>query len=108
MKAFAFQMQFPAAMSPALREDAMLRVFRMVQAGSRTGRVEEGAKSDGLHVTITARVENAVAFWDVVRSQPDFPPARMIVVCEGSLGWDDYLLLHHFDPQQALDQLGNP
>ena|SRR5688572_22121500 len=26
-----------------------------------------------------------------------------IVVCEGSEGWDDYLLLHHFDPKLELD-----
>lgn len=26
-----------------------------------------------------------------------------IVVCEGAQGWDDYLLLHHFDPAEVLD-----
>lgn len=28
-----------------------------------------------------------------------------IVVCEGEDGWDDYLLLHHFDPAENLDRL---
>jgi hypothetical protein len=28
-----------------------------------------------------------------------------IVTCEGSRGWDNYLLLHHFDTQQSLDTL---
>ena len=28
-----------------------------------------------------------------------------IVTCEGSSGWDDYLLLHHFDPSQTVDLL---
>ena len=28
-----------------------------------------------------------------------------IVVCEGDDGWNDYLLLHHFDPDEPLDRL---
>lgn len=28
-----------------------------------------------------------------------------IVTCEGSRGWDNYLLLHHFDTRQVLDKL---
>lgn len=28
-----------------------------------------------------------------------------IVTCQGSRGWDNYLLLHHFDSRQALDRL---
>jgi hypothetical protein len=28
-----------------------------------------------------------------------------IVVCQGDAGWDDYLLLHHFDPDEPLDRL---
>jgi hypothetical protein len=27
-----------------------------------------------------------------------------IVTCQGSRGWDDYRLLHHFDSRQALDR----
>ena len=26
-----------------------------------------------------------------------------IVVCEGMNGWNDYLLLHHFNPEEKLD-----
>lgn len=29
-----------------------------------------------------------------------------IVVCQGDEGWADYLLLHHFDPEEPLDELG--
>jgi hypothetical protein len=29
-----------------------------------------------------------------------------IIVAEGSHGWEDYLLLHHFDSRQPLDRLG--
>lgn len=26
-----------------------------------------------------------------------------IIVCQGKYGWDDYLLLHHFKPNESLD-----
>src|SRR5688572_18089981 len=29
--------------------------------------------------------------------------ASTILACEGSHGWDDYLLLHHFNPSEPLD-----
>lgn len=28
-----------------------------------------------------------------------------IVVCEGESGWDDYLLLHHYDEDEELDSV---
>jgi len=28
-----------------------------------------------------------------------------IVTCQGPQGWDDYLLLHHFDPAVSLDKV---
>lgn len=28
-----------------------------------------------------------------------------IVTCQGRHGWDDYLLLHHFDPDEPCDDL---
>jgi len=34
------------------------------------------------------------------------PIARaLIVICEGEYGWDDYLLLHHFDEYEIPDAL---
>lgn len=28
-----------------------------------------------------------------------------IAICEGGDGWNDYLLLHHFDPSESVDRL---
>ena len=28
-----------------------------------------------------------------------------IITCQGTRGWDNYRLLHHFDPNQPLDKL---
>src|SRR5262245_3440250 len=32
--------------------------------------------------------------------------AACIAVCQGNDGWSDYLLLHHYDPNEPLDRLG--
>ena len=52
------------------------------------------------------------ALWDTLQKQlygdPTFGElvARSsIATCEGAQGWDDYLLLHHFDPKQRRDHL---
>lgn len=30
-----------------------------------------------------------------------------MAMCEGSDGWNDYLLLYHFDPSEKLDEINN-
>jgi len=47
---------------------------------------------------LTAHLFQSAAFACAMR-------ACAIAVCEGSNGWDDYLLLHHFDSDQVCDQL---
>ena len=31
--------------------------------------------------------------------------AASIAMCEGKVGWDDYRLLHHFDPEVEIDRI---
>ena len=40
----------------------------------------------------------------VIASEPAIAGSA-IVCCEGDHGWDDYLLLHHFDPSETVDKL---
>jgi hypothetical protein len=52
--------------------------------------------------------EDAVELWMAVRAELRAVPglaAAAIVCCQGAQGWDDYLLLHHFDPTEPLDRL---
>jgi hypothetical protein len=70
--------------------------------------VSEGEEG-GRYVKVGLRTTEVIGLWDVVREllQADAALARAaIVVCQGERGWDDYLLLHHFDPSQVLDKLG--
>lgn len=63
-------------------------------------------------VVATYTTEDVKALWSLVRSELISPSTLdqslaecAIGVCTGQHGWDDYLLLHHFDATQALDDL---
>jgi len=53
-----------------------------------------------------------VAGWSRLRERFDDSPLGQaaaistMVLCEGEHGWDDYLLLRHFDPAVKLDNVG--
>jgi hypothetical protein len=68
-------------------------------------RINEG---DGTYLNVSFKTANLPGLWEllqkVVRTVPGLAAAA-IIVCEGEQGWDDYLLLHHFDPSQPLDSL---
>jgi hypothetical protein len=62
------------------------------------------------YVDLTFATERAEELWNVLRQQfydkAEFAKsmqAGSIATCEGRRGWDDYLLLHHFDPAVKCD-----
>ncbi|MGH7176392.1 MAG: hypothetical protein ACREJC_03335, partial [Tepidisphaeraceae bacterium] len=62
----------------------------------------------GRYIDVSFETRSLQKLWIRVRKvlKEDSTLARCsIVVCEGSSGWDDYLLLHHFDSRQKLDKL---
>ena len=67
--------------------------------------VNHGSDS-GPFVNITFKTVNLSDLWprleQLIRSTPQLSTAA-IVTCEGEQGWDDYLLLHHFDSEEPLD-----
>jgi hypothetical protein len=73
--------------------------------------VVEG-EEDGGYINVTYSSGDIPALWSRVRSELAGGRTRgpsllgcTIVVCTGQFGWDDYLLLHHFDPSQSLDEV---
>jgi hypothetical protein len=65
-------------------------------------------EDDGRYVNIGFESADLPGLWaaicDQLRADPELARAA-IVVCHGKHGWDDYLLLHHFDPAEPLDEL---
>lgn len=59
----------------------------------------------GAYYNLTIESENVGLLWRLIRDQVVASQIRMIVTCEGEDGWNDYLLLHHFDDSEVVDTL---
>jgi len=69
--------------------------------------IQEGF-DDGFYANVKFQSHNIYFLWPSIchrLMQIQGFEMNTIVVCEGNSGWDDYLLLHHFDPNQKLDEI---
>ena len=69
---------------------------------------------DGPYLNLIFETTDLPALWEMLRSRlfqdkifGTLMNKASIVTCEGSRGWDDYLLLHHFDRTEVLDNFDN-
>lgn len=102
MKRLHIQVQLTK--SPGLDADEISIRLRRVAEGVR---VTEGL-DDGRYLNFDIKTADLPELWRLVRAQVHLIPGlaqAAIVVCEGEFGWDDYLLLHHFDPDEDLDEM---
>ena len=63
----------------------------------------------GAYININLKSSDPVALWHTIQQllkQNASLANACIIVCEGDDGWNDYLLLHHYDRTEALDELG--
>lgn len=70
-----------------------------------------GGSDDGPYVNVMFDTDDAKTLWPVLhkhlflnRSIGQQLSQAAIVTCEGRHGWDNYLLLHHFDQTLTLDE----
>ena len=63
--------------------------------------------NEGPFVNVNITSDDLPALWLVVKQQVEAAQiaSGCIVVCQGARCWDDYLLLHHFDPEKKLDSI---
>lgn len=72
---------------------------------------QDGGDDDGPYVNLTFAASDHVTAWLRLRAILEDRDiggqlaSSTIVVCEGDDGWNDYLLLHHFDPSEKLDDV---
>ena len=71
--------------------------------------------ADGNYINVNFVTSNVSVLWKAIESTLGLssstpPPVSdgIIVVCEGDHGWEDYLLLYHFDKSEAIDKLLTP
>jgi hypothetical protein len=66
----------------------------------------------GEYLNFTFETDDVATLWNDIQEQayrhPDLGvslSSASLAVCEGEQGWDDYLLLHHYDPEVKRDAL---
>jgi|WetSurMetagenome_2_1015567.scaffolds.fasta_scaffold1512026_2 hypothetical protein len=66
----------------------------------------------GEYLNVTSHTEDLSALWELIQKalyrDPELGDAlavASIAACEGEHGWDDYLLLYHFDQTVKRDAL---
>jgi hypothetical protein len=75
--------------------------------------ITEG-EDDGKYLNIVFVTENPIESWrklkEALLESTEFGSslkASCLCMCTGKTGWDDYLLLYHFDPEALLDEAGD-
>jgi hypothetical protein len=71
----------------------------------RRFKFEEGS-DNGSYMNFNYLTTRPTDLWEALRSGPlrsRLLRSAAMVVCEGANGWDDYLLLHHWDRRLKLD-----
>ncbi len=62
----------------------------------------------GEYINISVKTDDLMSLWAIIKKylkNNEYLPQTSIVTCEGNHGWDDYLLLHHYDTKEKTDIL---
>lgn len=89
-----------AACAALARDKALVRCFAVIEKGC-VG-----------HINLMFATTQPKALWEALQKTlfdgsalGDAIRRSSMVMCEGERSWDDYRLLHHFDPAERLDPL---
>jgi len=106
--------QIQPARVPALDEALVLGILEPLgQArGLRASvRVREGDEG-GRYINVIYATEDLPGLWSLIRKEAlehagvgSNLRKATIITCQGDAGWDNYLLLHHFNEAEQLDSL---
>jgi hypothetical protein len=87
--------------------DESLRRIAKNKSLVRRFKVEEGT-DEGRYINFNYLTTKPAQLWKALRSGPfrsGLLRSAAMVVCEGESGWDDYLLLQHWDRRLRLDSV---
>jgi|GEM_PF-1997126 len=105
--------QFHPNRVPELKMKQVVEFFRSLAYKSKKIddiRVVYGLSRRKKYVDIYYKTKNLKDAWSEIKEkmlnqkeQGSSLRRGLIIVCEGTYSWDDYLLLYHFDKKQKLD-----
>ncbi len=77
-----------------------------------TGHRFRNGNDDGDYYNFDFDTPRPAALWDLIRAAVYEAPAfkesiylSTMAICTGRHGWKDYLLIHHWDPSEDLDEV---
>jgi len=108
--------QVQPGLAPAL-DLALLRArfeaISQTEPSVLRSRIETG-DDNGPYLNLMFKTSDRARLWQVVQGELYAHPVlgelllqSSMTLCTGETGWDDYLLLHHFNPAFELDTLGD-
>ena len=91
------------------REQSLNKEFVISELQNKgyVAEIDEG-EDDGKYINLNIKTDNLKNTWNNIKELIFKNPTvqnSSIVVCEGTQGWDNYLLLHHFDKAVKIDEL---
>jgi hypothetical protein len=102
------QMSLAPGLNPDSLKEASERIAKATSGIRGIGFFE--GDEDGKYLNITFAVESPASAWQELKSkllESELFGSSLrkcaMVVCTGNDGWNDYLLLHHYDPTVGLD-----
>jgi hypothetical protein len=109
-----FLIQIEPHRSPDLDAGILLSQFEGLSNGRgwiRKRSVKHGFDKQP-YIHLVFETDYPKLFWKMLREAIDqadgYGPsmrAASFVICEGKAGWDDYLMLHHYDPDTSREHL---
>lgn len=106
MKKLVIQIQ--PLLDKRFSSDELVSKLQELDLSPRHGKYSD----DGEYENITLESTDLKSLWNTVKelfygecNYSNWLKQVSIVTCHGAHGWDDYLLLHHFDASQTLDIL---
>src|SRR5262245_5888035 len=108
----ALNIQVHPERAPGLDLDSVLELFPEAAGTADAELTLSGGEDDGPYVNYDFLTGDLGRLWEVLQNEvfsddvmgPQLALAA-IVTCQGTKGWDNYLLLHHYDQGFELDTL---
>jgi hypothetical protein len=99
---------------PELDESKAIEFLKIIGSGTDLIKhfdLSEG-HDNGRYINFNYSTDDLPGLWSLIKKEVLDAPVTgsmikraAIIVCEGDTGWDNYLLLHHFDEKEKLDSL---
>lgn len=84
------------------------QIAKLVQEAGFKVEVKEGHDGEGRYINYYIETDDLAGVWLHIKNNLVSIKSvanSCIVICQGNHGWDDFLFLHHFDPETELDEM---